>query len=272
MPELPEVETIVRGLNRSISPKPIGRVLVRRGKFLKPSQIKKLVGKKLSKISRRGKNILMWLDDGQCLTVHLGMTGQLYWRSSDRQTDRHTHLRLEFEGSNQVLHFRDVRKFGRVRLYASKKELWSDEKIRRLGPEALQISLADFRKLLQRRRMIKALLLDQTVIAGVGNIYADESLFAAKIHPAQPAMEISPGKARKLYESMRKILKQAIAAGGSTIRDYRQSNGQEGRFQSKHQVYRRTGLSCGRCKTKIKRLVVAGRGSHICPACQRLDS
>ena len=272
MPELPEVETIVRGLKRFRPREPISRVVIRRGKIFKSRGISKLVGKRLSRISRRGKNILMWFNDGQCLAIHLGMTGQLYWTNSDRQSDRHRHLRLEFEGNNRVLQFRDVRKFGRVGLYASKEKVWADKRIGGLGPEALQISLADFRKLLQRERMIKALLLDQTIIAGFGNIYADESLFAAKIHPARPAIEISPARAGRLYRSMRKIFEQAIMAGGSTIRDYRQSDGQEGRFQTKHKVYRRTGLKCARCRTRIERLIVAGRSSHICPACQRLDS
>ena len=272
MPELPEVETIVRGLNAHRPRQPLSRVLVRGGSIFKSRGIDKLAGKKLSRISRRGKNILMWFDAGQCLAIHLGMTGQLYWASPEGQGDRHRHLRLEFEGSNQVLQFRDVRKFGRVGLHASERAVWADKRIGGLGPEALEISLADFRKLLQRRRMIKALLLDQTVIAGFGNIYADESLFAAKIHPAQAAIEINPARVGRLYRSMRKIFEQAIIAGGSTIRDYRQSDGQEGRFQTKHKVYRRTGLKCARCRTKIERLIVAGRSSHICPTCQRLDS
>ena len=272
MPELPEVETIVRGLKRFRPREAISRVVIRRGKIFESRGIAKLVGKKLSRISRRGKNILMWFDDGQCLAIHLGMTGQLYWTSSDRRRDRHRHLRLEFEGSNRVLQFRDVRKFGRVGLYASEGAVWADKRIGGLGPEALEISLSDFRKLLQRRRMIKALLLDQSVIAGFGNIYADESLFAAKIHPGQQALDISPAQVGRLYRSMRRIFEQAIIAGGSTIRDYRQSDGQEGRFQTQHKVYRRTGLKCARCRTRIERLIVAGRSSHICPACQRLDS
>lgn len=273
MPELPEVETIVRGLRRF---KPSGTVsgsFIRAGKVFKSSRIKKkLLGRKLNEISRRGKYILMWLDDGQCLAVHLGMTGQLYWTKGERQPDRHTHFRLKFKGSDKVLQFRDVRKFGHVGLYRSKKELWSDDRFSKLGPDALQISLVDFRRLLERRRMIKALLLDQRAIAGIGNIYADESLFAAKVHPEQRASEIGQAKMRKLYKSMRRILEEAIAAGGSSIRDYRQSDGREGQFQTKHKVYGRTGKKCGRCGERIERLLVAGRSSHICPKCQGLDS
>ena len=274
MPELPEVETIVRGLNRRNSrlASPVSRVIVRGGKIFKSPGITKLVGEKLEKISRRGKNILMWFEQGQCLAIHLGMTGQLYWTDSKQKPDRHRHLRLEFEQTKQALQFRDVRRFGQVKLYKSKKEVWSDEKIKKLGPDALQVSLADFRRLLQHRRMIKALLLDQTVIAGFGNIYTDESLFAAKIHPSKRADEISPAKVKKLYGAMRRIFKEAIAAGGSSIRDYRNSDGQEGSFQTKHKVYRRTGLKCRRCGSKIERLIVAGRSSHICPTCQSLDN
>ncbi|NIA07739.1 MAG: bifunctional DNA-formamidopyrimidine glycosylase/DNA-(apurinic or apyrimidinic site) lyase [Actinobacteria bacterium] len=274
MPELPEVETIVRGLNRHKSrpARPVSRVIVRGGKIFKSPGITKLVGKKLDKISRRGKNILIWFETGQCLAIHLGMTGQLCWTNSEQKPDRHRHLRLEFKRTKQALQFRDVRKFGQVKLYRSKREVWSDERIKKLGPDALQVSLADFRALLRHRRMIKALLLDQTVIAGFGNIYTDESLFAAKIHPSEKANEINPAKVKKLYASMRRIFEEAIAAGGSSVRDYRQSDGREGSFQTKHKVYRRTGLKCQRCGTKIKRLIVAGRSSHICPACQRLDN
>ena len=273
MPELPEVETIVRGLNRFKPTEAVSRVLVRLGKVFKSGGIKKkLLKRKLAEISRRGKFILIRLDDGQCLVVHLGMTGQLYWTSRKHQVDRHTHFRLEFAGSDRTLNFRDVRKFGQVQIYDSEKALWSSEKMKKLGPDALQISRGDFSELLQRRRMIKVLLLDQKAIAGIGNIYADESLFAAKIHPARRANEISPAKVKKLYEAVWRILRQAIAAGGSSIRDYRQSDGQKGMFQTKHKVYGRTGLKCRWCGKKIERLIVAGRSSHICPACQRLDS
>lgn len=273
MPELPEVETIVRGLRRFKPRESVSGVFTRAGNIFRSSRIKKkLLGRRLSEITRRGKYILIWLNDGQCLALHLGMTGQLYWTTGEDEPDRHTHFQLGFKCSGKVLQFRDVRKFGHVGLYRSEKELWSDEKISKLGPDALGVSLDDFGRLLDRRRMIKALLLDQRAIAGIGNIYADESLYSAKIHPARRANEISRAKVRKLYKSMRRILEQAIAAGGSSIRDYRQSDGREGMFQTKHRVYGRTGQKCRRCGRRIERLIVAGRSSHICPACQRLDS
>ncbi len=272
MPELPEVQTIVQGLKRSIARTALSRVRLRNvGKF-RSRPLASLLGAKLVRITRRGKNILIWFDGGQCLLIHLGMTGQLFWTGLDRRADRHTHLRLEFEQSQQVLHFRDVRRFGRLKLYRSKARLWADRAMAKLGPEPLSISLGDFKKLLGRRRMIKALLLDQSIIVGFGNIYTDESLFAAGIHPAQRAERLSSPAVARLYRAMQRIFKQAIAAGGSTIRDFRRSDGQPGRFQRKLKVYQRTGKNCPRCRTKIQRLIVAGRSTHICPACQALDS
>ena len=272
MPELPEVQTVVQGLRRSIPRTPLSRVRLKQTKKFASRPIASLVGAKLVRITRRGKNILIWFDDGRCLVIHLGMTGQLYWTNPSCRPDRHSHLRLEFEQSQQVLHFRDVRRFGRLKLYPSKAQLLAEPMIARLGPEPLRISLTDFKELLGRRRMIKALLLDQSVIVGFGNIYTDEALFAARIHPAYPADRLSPLAVARLYRAMKRIFKRAIASGGSTIRDFRQSDGQLGRFQTKHKVYQRTGKNCPRCRTKIQRLIIAGRSTHICPTCQPLDS
>ncbi|MCK4851361.1 MAG: DNA-formamidopyrimidine glycosylase, partial [Phycisphaerae bacterium] len=157
-------------------------------------------------------------------------------------------------------------------LYPSKARLLAEAAMAKLGPEPLRISLPHFKELLGRRRMIKALLLDQSVIVGFGNIYTDEVLFAARIHPAQPAESLGPLAVARLYRAMKRIFKQAIAAGGSSIRDFRQSDGQLGRFQTSLKVYQRTGKKCLRCRTKIQRLIIAGRSTHICPACQLLDS
>ena len=135
MPELPEVETIVRGLNRYMPARPVSRVIIRGGKIFKSRGITKLVGEKLDKISRRGKNILMWFEGGQCLAIHLGMTGQLCWTNSEGKPDRHRHLRLEFRQTKQALQFRDVRRFGQVKLYKSKRKVWSDDKGPTAGPK-----------------------------------------------------------------------------------------------------------------------------------------
>ena len=272
MPELPEVETIARGLRKLAPQGPVSRVVLANARKFKSRRLLGLLDKSITRISRRGKNIIIGFNDSQCLAIHLGMTGQLYWDSPDRRVDRHTHMQLEFRQDNQVLYFRDVRRFGQLRLYRCEQQLHSDEKFASLGPEPLQISLADFKKILGHKRMIKALLLDQRVIVGFGNIYVDESLFAARIHPAKRACEISPGAAVSLYRAMKKIFNQAIAAGGSSIRDYRKGDGTLGRFQNKHKVYRRTGQQCPRCQSIIARLIVAGRSSHICPTCQTLDS
>ena len=272
MPELPEVETIVRGLSKFMPAKPISYIATGSVKKFKPRGITKLVGRTFVKICRRGKNIIIWLDSGQCLVIHLGMTGQLYWASRDHKTDRHNHLRFDFRNSNRRLYFRDIRRFGKVKLFACKARAWADKSIAKLGPEPLQIGLGEFRKLLQRRRMIKALLLDQGVIVGFGNIYADETLFAAKIHPARLASGLNALAIARLYRAMKRIFEQAIASGGSSIRDYRDSEGKMGRFQTKHKVYQKTGKNCPRCRTKIERLIIAGRSTHICPTCQVLDS
>ena len=272
MPELPEVQTIVQGLKRSIPRTPLRRVALGRTKKFRPREITTLTGSKLVRITRRGKNILIWFDHGQCLLIHLGMTGQLFWAGPSHRPDRHTHLRLEFARSDQVLHFRDVRRFGQLRLYPSKAHLAADPRMAKLGPEPLRISLPRFKKLLSRRRMIKALLLDQSVIVGFGNIYTDEALFAARIHPAQLACRLNALAVARLYRAMNRIFKQAILAGGSTIRDFRQSDGAPGKFQTRLKVYQKTGKKCTRCPAKIERLIIAGRSTHICPACQPLDS
>lgn len=272
MPELPEVETIVRGLSKFMPAAPISYVAVGSFEKFKPRGITKLVGRTVVKICRRGKNIVIWLDNGQCLVIHLGMTGQLYWADRGPKTDRHNHLRLDFRNSQRSLYHRDVRRFGTVKLFGSKARAWADKSIAKLGPEPLQIGLGEFRKLLRRHRMIKALLLDQAVIVGFGNIYADEALFAARIHPGTPANQISAAAVARLYRAMKRIFKQAIATGGSSISDYRDSEGQLGQFQTKHKVYQKTGKNCPRCRAKIQRLIFAGRSTHICPACQILDS
>ena len=272
MPELPEVQTVVQGLRKSIPPTPLTRVVLGHAKKFKPRAIETLIGSKLLRITRRGKYILIWFDHPQCLLIHLGMTGQLFWAHPSHPPDRHTHLRLEFAPCNQILHFRDVRRFGQLRLYQSKAHLTADPRIAKLGPEPLRISLTNFKKLLNRRRMIKALLLDQSVIVGFGNIYADEALFAARIHPAKLACRLDPLATARLYRAMKRIFKKAILAKGSTIRDFRQSDRSPGSFQNKLNIYQRTGKKCTRCHEKIQRLTIAGRSTHICPACQTLDS
>ena len=268
MPELPEVETIVRGLGEGLPRSRVSRVVLGSVRKFRPARINSLSGRSLRKVSRRGKHIFLWFAGGQCLAIHLGMTGQLYWGGPKRVADRHTHLRLYFGRGDRVLYFRDVRRFGRVKLYPGEEALWSDARIAALGPEPLDISLGDFRKLLKRRRMIKALLLDQKVIVGFGNIYIDEALFAARIHPTRMAEALGRGDVARLHRAMKRVFSQAIAAGGSTIRDYRRGDGQVGLFQTQHKVYGKTGSKCPRCRTPIQRQIVAGRSTHTCPTCQ----
>ena len=237
MPELPEAETIARVLR----PQLLGQ---------------RLEGAPLEAIRRHGKALLFDFRDAspgrERLVVRLGMTGTLRLNS---QPDKHTQAVLQFERDSLV--YNDIRKFGRL--------IWSGEPLR-LGPDILALPASGLAaKLATRERAIKPLLLDQAVVAGLGNIYVDECLFAARIHPATPAHRAD---AYALSEAVSRILEAAIAAGGSTISDFFDPLGRPGRYQHQHQVYGRVGEACPVCRTPIERLVFAQRGTHLCPQCQ----
>jgi formamidopyrimidine-DNA glycosylase len=211
-------------------------------------------------MERRGKHILIHLNRG-LLHVHLGMTGKLLWNG-----DPTPYTRAVIELSKGILVYDDVRQFGRVEFYPD-----IPKNIAALGPEPLDIAFEEFEKRLRARGLrVKALLLDQRFLAGIGNIYADEALFAAGIHPETPANRLSRKRARRLYDSIRSVLELAISLRGSSISDYVDGSGARGEFQTLHQVYGRTGLPCTRCKRPIRRIVIAQRGTHFCPACQRI--
>ena len=262
MPELPEVETVVR----SIGPHIVGRSIraahfssrfVTRFGFEKTAA--QLRGRTIEAIERRGKHILVTLHRGY-LHIHLGMTGQLLWNGTP---GKYTRAILELDGG--VLIYDDIRQFGRVEYYA---EL--PESVARLGPDALALSLDEFHARLARHRStIKPLLLNQTFLGGLGNIYADEVLFAARIHPRTQAPRISRKRSAELYAAIRRLLAAAIEHRGSSISDYVDGWGERGDFQNFHQVYGKAGQACPRCGTAIRRVVVAQRGTHFCPRCQR---
>jgi len=194
------------------------------------------------------------------LTIHLGMTGSLLWNGTPGP-----HTRAEFVLDGDRLLFNDLRQFGR--LHAGTQP---PAGLARLGPEALQISARELaERLAGRRGRIKALLLDQRILAGLGNIYADEALFRAGIHPCAVPARLAPERIRRLHRAIRQVLREAIAAGGSSISDYVDADGAPGNFQFAHRVYRRTGLPCRRCGAKIRRTLVSQRGTHYCPRCQR---
>jgi len=259
VPELPEVETVVR----SVAPHLAGRRIVSadfRSRFVTPGNRKKLAqqvaGRTIANVRRRGKFIVVTLDEG-FLAIHLGMTGRLL---IDGREGGHTHGVFTLDRGTLV--YDDPRQFGRIE--------WSPKRIDRLGPEPLEISLEDFvARFRSRKAQVKSLLMNQSFLAGLGNIYVDEALFAAGIHPLAIASRISTGRAAKLYEAIRETLTAAIEHRGSSISDYVDGEGNRGFFQILHRVYGREGEPCFHCGTPIKRIVVGQRGTHFCPKCQK---
>jgi len=263
MPELPEVETVVR----SIAPLVGRRIVAAEFRSLRilrgghpDAMAASLAGRRIAGVERYGKFIVVPLEGGGYLLIHLGMTGRLLLGGP---IGKHTHAILTLDEG--VLLFDDSRQFGCFQL--------SEEfpaRVAQLGPEPLEISLEDFSAALKRHKTrVKSLLLNQRFLRGVGNIYADEALFRAGIHPLAIAGRLRPERARKLYQALREVLREAIDAGGSSISDYVDAQGRKGFFQFSHRVYQRTGEACVKCGTAIRRVVVVQRSSHFCPKCQR---
>jgi formamidopyrimidine-DNA glycosylase len=262
VPELPEVETVVR----SLAPRLPGRTIVSASfssRFVVRQDFAdlaaRLKGQRIAAVRRHGKFIVIELERGS-LTIHLGMTGKLLLGSEPSK-----YARALFELDEGVLIYDDIRHFGRIE--------WSEalpERVEALGPDALTISLEDFQERLRRRpARIKPLLLNQSFLRGMGNIYTDEALFAARIHPKAIASRLSKVRSKRLHEAMVDILSMAIRHKGSSISDYVDAAGNRGSFQLLHQVYGRAGEPCPVCGTPIRRIVVGGRGTHYCPKCQR---
>lgn len=261
MPELPEVETVVRSVAAHLT----GRRIVSTSftsRFVTPGNraklTQRLAGRRIESVTRRGKFILIALDQGT-LTVHLGMTGKLL---VEGEAGEHTHG--VFTLDDGMLLYHDPRQFGRIEW-----SLGPPPRVARLGPEPLEIGFDEFRERLRRKTKIKALLLNQAFLAGLGNIYADESLFAAGIHPLAIAERLSKARAAKLYDAIRGILRHAIQLGGSSISDYVNARGERGWFQMEHRVYGREGEPCANCGRPIRKILVAQRGTHYCPHCQK---
>lgn len=274
MPELPEVETIAQGLlprlsGRSVIGVPyiashlaIGEIH-RFGAPVLPG----IIGKTIHGVSRRGKLLFLELPRRDVLVFHLRMTGRLGLAPSGRPPGPHVHLLLDLNDGT-TLFFQDQRKFGTCGLF-SDQQLSQWPFYSNLGPEPLELSPTDFtQRLAGKSGRIKAVLLDQRVIAGIGNIYADESLFRAGIHPATPATLLGPDQLQRLLTSIQDVLDEAITAGGSSIRDYRTAAGLVGTFQNIFQVYGRKGLPCLHCKTPLQTSKIAGRTTCFCPTCQ----
>lgn len=272
VPELPEVETVVRDIRPSLTGKRIQTVhqptqcQLRRPWDLQWTHA--LKGKTIERVHRRGKWIVVDLQDQSVLLLHLGMTGQLTVTAPDLPLTDHTHLVLDLEGARQ-LRFRDPRRFGCAVLLPSPQATQEFFEQAGLGPEPFNIDPSYWRERLQAtRRCLKAILLDQRVIAGVGNIYADESLFLARLHPARLGQDLDKRSATRLLKAIQTVLQRAIDHRGSSIRDYVGGFGVRGSYQEAFCVYGRTGKPCRRCRTTIVRLSLAGRSTHICPRCQ----
>lgn len=272
MPELPEVETIVRGLRRKLIGKKIGpiRVLSRQVLADPPRRFRQaLQGAIIREIGRKGKFILIACDREVLLITHLRMTGQFLLAPREQAPDKHTHVIFDLEGDACQLRYRDVRKFGRLGIQSQGEG--SRSPLEALGPDALEISAAAFfQGLRQKKRAIKPLLLDQTFLCGLGNIYVDESLYRAGIHPLTRADAVSREQALLLHRHIRQVLKQAVRAKGTTVSDYRGPEGIVGGFQRYLRVYDRTGEACEACGALIQKSRVGGRGTHTCPGCQTL--
>lgn len=270
MPELPEVETIARGLREPLVGRQFTGVRVGWENLVARPAVEEfergLVGQRILSLKRRGKYLVFALSGGGNLIIHLRMTGRLLIKNSDDELDKHDHLIFEL-GEGRELRFNNVRKLGRVYLVNDE-----DEIVGRLGPEPLDddFAPADFAALLSGRRgMIKPLLLNQRFIAGIGNIYADEALFAAHIHPERMADTLTADEIERLYGAIRQVLAQGIQNRGTTFSDYRDAEGREGENQEQLLVFRRTGQPCPRCGMTIERTVVGGRGTYSCPQCQK---
>ena len=270
MPELPEVETIVRELRELVTGETIEKVGVRLNKIVRtgPRNLGNLLkGASIEDIQRRGKFIVFILSGNRYLVVHLRMTGQFLWGQDPDAWPDHIHVKILFR-SGRVLLYRDMRQFGRFwGLTGEAFRDWLDRE--KLGPDPLEISSEELCRLLSTRRgRIKALLLNQQFLSGLGNIYTDEALYAAGIHPLCPADHLSPGQGERLHECICSILREAIRLRGSTVRDYVGLSGVGGGYQGRHQVYGKTGDCCPKCGRPIERIVAAGRGTHFCPVCQ----
>jgi formamidopyrimidine-DNA glycosylase len=267
MPELPEVQMVVTTLRPRLLGRPIRRVRVLRADIIRPKGVDLaplLQDRQVTEIARRAKRIVITLDGQQRFYVHLGMTGRLTMEAAGSPLAPHTHLVLEMDDASEV-HFHDPRRFGGVWWLGT--DALPEAK---LGPEPFDLSADQLgARLAKTRRPVKTALLDQSLIAGLGNIYADEALFTAGIHPLTPANALRRKQVEALNRAIKATLNRAIRHKGSTLRDYRDADGKPGDFQKLHRVYDRAGNPCVNCGKLVKRLVIGGRSAHFCPKCQK---
>ena len=266
MPELPEVETVKRELERAVLGKKIREVCVHAAKVIRQPSVAKfkkgIEGAVIKSILRKGKLLILELSRGKSLAIHLKMTGQLIYPGDAKKS------RVSFKLSDgRWLDFNDQRLFAELRLMDDWRSL---KFVKNLGPEPFDISLEQFKKmLLAKKTKIKPLLMDQAFIAGIGNLYAAEALFRAKINPARPASSLSAQQESRLFREMKSTLREAIKYQGSSVDQYVQLNGSPGGYARFHKVYDRKGEPCKVCKTPIQRISLGGRGTYFCPKCQK---
>ena len=275
MPELPEVETTVKDLQKKVLSRTFVDVWTDAKKIVKkPKDFeefrKQLKSKKIQKIWRRGKNIIFELSEDYSLLIHQKLTGHLLY--GEWKKDRvNTYIHLKFFLDNgEILALSDLRKFAKVELWKTEELL---EELENLGPESLAKDFAfeKFKEILKDKRgKVKQVLMDQKVITGIGNIYSDEILWVARVHPFRDVSKLNEGELERIYQALKKILKKAIELRGESISDYRDPAGRKGKFDKMRKVYRRKGENCFRCGTIIQRKKIAGRNAHFCPKCQKL--
>ncbi|BBA92175.1 DNA-formamidopyrimidine glycosylase [Streptococcus ruminantium] len=274
MPELPEVETVRRGLNRLVKGKTIQKVEVIYAPMVKTGVdrfCQDLVGQVIIDVQRRGKYLLIYLTDF-VLISHLRMEGKYNFFQKQVPINKHFHAFFTFTDDSTLV-YQDVRKFGTMELL-QEKNLSAYFASRKIGPEPTEedFHLAEFTaKLARSKKSIKSHLLDQSLVAGLGNIYADEVLFRAQVHPAQVSHSLSANQITALRQATIEVLQLGIEKGGSTIRTYKNALGMDGSMQDYLQVYGKTGQACPCCQEKIVKIQLGGRGTHFCPRCQVLD-
>ncbi len=276
MPELPEVETIRRQLAEVLVGRAITGMRVLDPLLVEPREplpfAQSVAGRRITGLGRTGKYLFVEMDDGWALTLHLRMTGQLLWTpAAPTGTPPHARAVLSLDDGSAVT-FSDVRRFGRAWLVppgrAARARVWAGRTgVDAMSPRFTSQTLAA--ALSRRTAPIKALLLDQRIVAGVGNIYADEALFRARIHPRRPGGSLDSGDVRRLHRAIRERLRMGIAVGGASFDQYRDAHGERGGMQDLFLVHRRRGEPCPRCRTTIEKGVVAQRGTYWCPRCQR---
>ena len=273
MPELPEVERVRRTLQATVVGRTVASLRVRRRDVVHGSAGPKslLAGRRIQRIYRHGKQLCLVGDDDQhCVCIHLGMSGSLRYlngAANGQVLDNHCHVTWRFAHGGQLV-FRDPRRFGGLWTFDQPQDLWQ-QRWKTLGPDAMTITASQlYDKLVRTDRALKAALLDQHVVAGLGNIYVDELLFGCRLRPLKPASKLTKPQTRQMVRHMRRMLEKAVVAGGSTLRDYVDANGRQGGYQSLHRVYGRGGKSCKKCRRKLATCKLAGRTTVFCLRCQ----